>query len=338
MEAVGDALADRVAGAIIAFACGDAAGLPWEGRAPTEIDARIADLPARRGRPAGSTSDDTALTLLVAEHLVSSGGPGASGAGGAGGALDFARRLSDQADRIPGLGPSTRAAIGRFRRTGELPDRGGDADGGGNTNGAPMRALPVGWATPAHAAELRRRWTIELTRATHAGREAQAAACVAAACASWSLQPPDAGADPQRRLVEVAVAEAEESVRRLGADGALPRLLRDVAVGAWSPPDAGISLDPYETVTAVLHCVVHAADSPPDTGLHDGLLRAVRLGGDTDTVAALVAGLLGARHTADEIHALLPWSRRVLLPAPDTVARLASGLVLLRDRRPTDAP
>ncbi len=45
-----------------------------------------------------------------------------------------------------------------------------------------MRVLPVGWSTPPRAAEPRRISAVELTRATHAGREAQAAALVAASC------------------------------------------------------------------------------------------------------------------------------------------------------------
>jgi ADP-ribosylglycohydrolase len=54
----------------------------------------------------------------------------------------FLQTLAAQAGSIRGLGPSTTGAIEHFRATGEIPIS------GGTTNGAPMRALPVGWATP----------------------------------------------------------------------------------------------------------------------------------------------------------------------------------------------
>ncbi len=184
-----------------------------------------------------------------------------------------------------------------------------------------MRVLPVGWSTPPRAAEPRRISALELTRATHAGREAQAAALVAASCASWSL-----AVEQPQQLIDIAVTEAAVSTGRLGADPSLPLMLRAVAAGTWSPPNSGIGLVPYETVTAVLHCV-HTATSLPD-----GITRAVLLGGDTDTVVALTAGLLGAWHTAAEVRALLPWSTRVILPPSDTVTRLAVGLTALRHR------
>lgn len=50
--------------------------------------------------------------------------------------------LSERADRVPGIGPSTHAAIQHYRDHGRPPEA------GGNTNGAVMRALPVGWFVP----------------------------------------------------------------------------------------------------------------------------------------------------------------------------------------------
>src|SRR5438270_2017409 len=84
-------------------------------------------------------------------------------------------------------------------------------------------------------------------------------------------------------------------------------MLTQVSEGIWTAPAAGISLDPYETVTAVLSCVARAVS------LRDGLVNAVQLGGDTDTVAALVGGLLGCRLTAEQVRADLPWQRLIVL-------------------------
>src|SRR5512142_2718298 len=87
----------------------------------------------------------------------------------------FLRRLAAVAPSIHGLGPSTRAAVEGYQRDGMLPS------GGGNTNGAVMRSLPVGWALPIDCVDERRDWAIALSRATHPGAEAVTAACVGAA-------------------------------------------------------------------------------------------------------------------------------------------------------------
>jgi ADP-ribosylglycohydrolase len=297
-----------IAGALTAYACGDAFGLPWEGRPPgTATPDRAVEVPARARWIRGSTSDDTALTLLVAEHLIAHGGSGDP--------ADFLRTLADQAESIHGLGPSTIAAIQRFQLDGQLPTE------GGRTNGAVMRALPIGWATPADASELRRRWAVRLSSATHPGAEAQAAACLMATCASWAVE----GADV-RALLAAAQAEAS-ALRAAGMTGSLDELVRAVSQGTWTPPSAGIGLDPLETVGAVLHCVATAQS------LGSAMLTAVALGGDTDTVAALVGGILGCGRTPDEIRAELAWSKNVLLPPADTVQSLADGLAELRRRQ-----
>lgn len=300
--------AAAIAGALTAYACGDALGLAWESRAPAAVDRnRAVEIPARPGWPRGSTSDDTALTLLVAEHLV--------GQGGAGEPADLLRTLVERAESIPGLGPSTIAAIRHFRRHGRPPAE------GGRTNGAVMRALPIGWATPADAAQLRRRWVSALSSVTHPSPVSQAAACVAAACASWAMT----GADGQALLA--AAAREAAALCTTGLDASLEDLVREIEEGAWTPPAAGISLDPLETLGAVLHCVTTTPT------LESALLTAVGLGGDTDTVAALVGGIVGCRLTTEQVRSELAWSRHVLLPPPDTVRVLADGLAELRGRR-----
>jgi len=132
-------LAGRIDGALTAYACGDALGGPWESLRNPNVGvaaSQIEQLPAREGWPRGATSDDTALTLLVAHHLADRDGDGDPAA--------FLAELAGQEPAIRGLGPTTTAAIERFRR--------GDAtaaSSGRATNGAAMRALPVGWVLPS---------------------------------------------------------------------------------------------------------------------------------------------------------------------------------------------
>ena len=63
---------------------------------------QIEQLPAREGWPRGATSDDAALTLLVAHHLADrhvEGDP-----------ADFPADLAEKEAAIRGLGPTTTAA------------------------------------------------------------------------------------------------------------------------------------------------------------------------------------------------------------------------------------
>jgi ADP-ribosylglycohydrolase len=298
---------ERVRAGFIGNAAGDAFGLPWEGRAPDEIDLnRVDELPASAHWTSGATSDDTALTLLVAEHLAEHRGVGDP--------VGFLETLAARADSIPGLGPSTTRAIRQFRTTGRVDV------GGSDTNGAPMRALPLGWMHAPSATEQRRSATLELSRTTHGGHGALAAACVIAACASLALE----GAAVSE-LVDVGLDEAAAVAARLGGGAAVVDALRDVRDRRWIPPRGGISLDPAETVGAVLQCCRQAEGDLPAA-----LRLAVRLGGDTDTVAGLVGGLLACRSTPAQVAADLPWLHRASLPPQAQLIALSRQLARMR--------
>ena len=245
--------------------------------------------------------------MLVAHHLADRDGDGDPAA--------FLADLAGQEPAIRGLGPTTTAAIELFRRGGEAAGSPGRA-----TNGAAMRALPIGWVLPHDQAERRRQVTIAMSRATHADPAALVAACVIAACASWALE----GASPSM-LLEAAAEEAREAAQEVTTDARLAEMLTQVSAGTWEPPASGISLDPYETVAAVLWCATRA------TSLRSGLVSAVQLGGDTDTVAALVGGLMGGKLTAEQVRAELPWHQLVVLPEPESaIAETAAALATTR--------
>jgi ADP-ribosylglycohydrolase len=303
-------LAARIDGALTAYACGDALGVPWENQPDATAHAtpgQIEQLPAREGWPRGATSDDTTLTLLVARHLADKDGDGDPAA--------FLAELAGQEPAIRGLGPTTTAAIERFRRGGETATSSARA-----TNGAAMRALPIGWVLPHDQAERRRQVTIAMSRATHADPAALVAACVIAACASWALE----GASPSL-LLEAAAEEAREAAQAVTTDARLAEILTQISAGTWEPPANGISLDPYETVAAVLWCATRA------TSVRSGLVSAVQLGGDTDTVAALVGGMIGCRLTAGQVRAELPWHQLVALPEPASeITEAAAALATAR--------
>jgi ADP-ribosylglycohydrolase len=135
------------------------------------------------------------------------------------------------------------------------------------------------------------------------------------ACSAWAIE----GGQPLV-LTEIASAEAVA----VGRDTEVARLVDAVRDESWQPPVDGISNDPAETVAAVLYCC-RTTD-----GLAMAVRRAVSLGGDTDTVAALVGGVLGCQLSPAAIGDQLRWLGRVALPSRDHLKTLATSLATMR--------
>ncbi len=73
----------------------------------------------------------------------------------------------------------------------------------------------------------------------------------------------------------------------------------------WTPPATGISLDPLETLQAVVWVVKRAKNCA------DAFALACSLGGDTDTVAALSGALFSARWPERADFYSIPWIKDV---------------------------
>jgi ADP-ribosyl-[dinitrogen reductase] hydrolase len=289
---------------IIAYAAGDALGVPWEGRTPDQVRwEALEELPARGDWPQGATSDDTEQLLLVARYLVQASGQVDE--------RDFLARLAKALPRMRGAGPTTRAAVRRFLATGELQAT------GGNSIGAAMRALPLGWATPVAAAARRRELTLRLSRTTHGAPEAIACACVVAEMAAWAVEQYPIGA-----VVAAGVREAEHLARRYALGPAVLRPLQQAAGGEWRSSTVEVTANAVTTVASVLHVLREVRS------LAMAMKHAVALGGDTDTAAAIVGGLLGCR--SEDVEAEIPWLTNVALPDPELIEATASGLHNLR--------
>jgi ADP-ribosylglycohydrolase len=174
-----------------------------------------------------------------------------------------------------------------------------------------MRAPAVGWAVPPGDVERRRQLTEELTLTTHGSAEALVSAHIVAAMASWALE----GVSGET-LAGVALEELD--AHSLPADAC--ELIRAAAAGTWKPPAAGIPMEAVDTVAAVI-AVLRDADA-----FTPAILESVGFGGDTDSVAALVGGLLACR----EAGARLRWASQVRLPEADTLDALAAALASRR--------
>ena len=75
-------------------------------------------------------------------------------------------------------------------------------------------------------------------------------------------------------------------------------------------------------MATVLHVLREA------TSLATAMKHAVGLGGDTDTAAAIVGGILGCR--SETIEREIPWLSKVALPESESIEAAAAGLHHLR--------
>jgi ADP-ribosyl-[dinitrogen reductase] hydrolase len=292
---------------IVAYAAGDALGVPWEGSTPEEVRWEALEaLPARGDWPRGATSDDTEQLLLVAAYLVEANGQIDERA--------FLDRLAKALPKMRGAGPTTQAAVRRFLTTGELHAT------DGSSIGAAMRALPFGWATPVAAAGRRRELTARLSRTTHGAPEAIISACVVAEMAAWAIEQ-----HPIATVVAAGIREADHQARLYSLRPAALRLLQ-AASGEWAPSTAEMAPDAMTTVASVLYVLREAMS------LATAMKQAVALGGDTDTTAAIVGGILGCQ--SQDVTADIPWLPRVLLPDSAPIEAAASGLHDLRQSLP----
>lgn len=321
-------------GALVGCALGDALGMPTQVLSAAEICrtyghvegfvAPGADHPVSKGQPAGMVTDDTEQTLLLAEALLQSPGRFDHRAW-------VERLLAWEADvKARGsydlLGPSTKRAIDLIRG-GTPPEEAGRA---GTTNGAAMRIAPVGVMMPVEPLDRLVARVAETCRATHATTVAIAAAAAVAAAVSAAI-----GGAPWREAGERGVAAAA-AARGVGAWSASPDMAARIewarALVAGRDEDAargaiadliGTGVAAQESVPAAFAVVVAAAGDP-----WRAAVMAANLGGDTDTIGAIAAGMAGA---ASGLLGL-PRARIAELKGFDLAAaeRLARGLLALR--------
>ncbi|MEX2549017.1 MAG: ADP-ribosylglycohydrolase family protein [Nitriliruptoraceae bacterium] len=295
---------DGLHGGLLGTALGDAVGAPFEGRARVSEDEITAWLDA--DRPLRWT-DDTHMALALARTLRDQGD-----------ALDperlgdaFAAAYAAEPWRGYGAGPPQVFALAR--RGWSYVEAAASLFGGSGSfgNGAAMRVAPVALATgadPTRAAELA---TVQ-ARVTHTHPEAvdgavliATAVCALAASATDQASALRALTDAAdglpgrtigtsvRRVLEAEQADVEAVARRIGT-GVAAR----------------------ESVPAAVAAVLAGHD------LVSTLMAAVRLGGDTDTIAAMAGAMAGARYGASTI----PEELLTRLEAREQLADLARTL------------
>lgn len=288
---------DRAAGALIGTAVGDALGVPYEFSTPLEAHQRPAMIGGGLGDFApGEWSDDTSMMVAIA-RAIAAGGDLLAESGGDLVAADF---LSWYDGGPADIGNQTRAVLGAARRRvlGDAP--------AGRVLSEEAQVFALEHPHAAGNGALMRTAPIALWRPTDRAATAAAARVVAA----LTHADPVAGDSCVLWSETIRVAITERAFWPLAGLELVPAERRDwwrglideaCAVDSTAVPGRRFSPNGW-TVTALqaaLSAITHGQRS--DSPVEEALCHAVRIGDDTDTVAAIAGGLLGALHGASAI-------------------------------------
>lgn len=273
--------ADRVRGGLFGLLVGDAMGVPYEFKVADEcvVPPRAGFIPSHRV-PAGTWSDDGAQALTLLASLLSKGRFDID---------DFASRLLDWViggkmavdHDVFDVGIQTRVALRALAR-GVDPRTSGPSRERDNGNGSLMRVLPLAlWHTGSDAELVRD--AMDSSLPTHGHMRSQL--CCAIYC-MWARCELDADHDDTWRI---AVARTTDVLRRRTecADELALIVARD-AMGTGS--------------SYVLDCLCSARMVVGES-FESTIVRAIGLGEDTDTTAAVAGGIAGIRFGFDSIPA-----------------------------------
>jgi len=307
--------ARRVQGALLLAACGDALGARFEGRAqvdPEAVEGYLGDPPAEL-----RWTDDTALTLVLADHLARHRGTidqdglaagfaaewtGDPGRGYGGGAAKLFSQLN------AGM-PWRQAARQLF---------GGQGSFG---NGAAMRVAPVGLVSDldlSTVAELARRSAV----VTHAHPLAADGAAMQALAVALAARLRRSAPVPTDRFANSITAHVLEPEFRAALRHVCV-LVRQRATPREVAAALGNDVSALGSVPAALAAFLRCPDDP-----REAVRFAICVGGDTDTIAAMTGALSGARCGEAELPAV--WTER--LEEGPRIREVATALAELGDQ------
>ena len=283
-------LSDRILGSMLGSAAGDALGAGYEFTHPGPETSIYMKGGGGFGWAPGEWTDDTQMAVAVLDAA-------------SGGDLDVeavaANFLAWFESGPADVGNQTRSVLGAAFEPGDLAACAAaylDADPGGAGNGALMRNTPVA-LTALGDRDLVAERAAAVASLTHAHRDS------VAACVLWSL------------AIEEAITASDpdepfdwEAVLRRGLDHVAEdrrecwTKIIDKAVegppGRFTP-NGWVVTAFQAALAAIVHTPVPEDD--PKRHLSDSLVAAIRIGDDTDTVAAIAGGLLGARWGASAV-------------------------------------
>jgi ADP-ribosylglycohydrolase len=313
-----------IVGCILGTAVGDAFGLACEGLSRSRQARMFPDLAGYKLLPFGKgmCSDDTEHTCMLAQSLIRTAGYADADEMARRFASDLGWRLRFWLAGMPaGIGLATLRAI--LKLWIGFPARHSGVFSAGN--GPAMRVALVGVCYGGDIPRMRA-LVRAATRITHTDPKAEHGALAVALAAHLASTGRDvAPADYARRLRELLGDAARELLDLV--DGVVQSAGRKESAADYAARTGcanGVSGYMFHTVPAVLHAWLTHQDD-----YRGGVTAVVRLGGDTDTAAAILGAIIGARVGKDGIPA--EWLRD-LWEWPRTQAWMESVGVKLADR------
>ncbi|PSL95003.1 ADP-ribosylglycohydrolase family protein [Pseudomonas sp. R9.37] len=295
---------NRALGAFYGLALGDALGMPTQSLSREQVQQRFgaitgledadADQPIAPNMPAGSITDDTEQAILVGELLVEGNGKIEP--------TVLAQRLIDweAAMRAKGsqdlLGPSTKRAIDMIL-AGHTPEESGRF---GTTNGAAMRITPVGIAADVSDPAPFIQAVIQACQVTHNTTLGISSAAAVAAVVSAGINGVDLG---EALNIGTQIAQQAENHGHWVAGGRISTRIswaRTLSVGSGDKALfadllyelIGTSVASQESVVVSFALAQQVAVGAMSA--LEAVCLAASLGGDTDTIAAMLGAMLGA--------------------------------------------
>jgi ADP-ribosylglycohydrolase len=286
-------LKDRFLGCLLGCAAGDALGAPHEGLWSESIpaeDVLLAGFAEVEGYPNGQYTDDTQLSVATVESMVETGDISYPHI-----ARSIARLWKNQSVVGPG-GACTHAAT-TFLNTGDWTTCGAAVGQAGN--GTAMRTAVVGMFFLHDSGQLPPA-AANISKITHQDmRSIAGGVAIAKAAQLLATEQADSPDDFCEEIAAAMVAyepefaEMVRSIPKLLFDDTI-ETLRQIAWAGMSRPEFDQPIiTPFviPTVLAALWTLLRHLDS-----WAKAVASAIRLGGDVDTLGAIVGALAGARH------------------------------------------
>ena len=286
----------NVIGALVGCAVGDAMGAPFEGLwaesipSPSSLSASFHEY---HGYPTGQYTDDTQLTLATIQSIVDESDVVVPA---------IARQIAElwRHQSVIGPGGACTQAAERYLATSEYRDMG--APDGQAGNGTAMRTAALGlWFGGNHKSLIS--VVADISRLTHQDSRSVAGGVVIAMAAnrlsSGGEIEPQSFCDSLADACGDINSEMAELLRllphQIGAANAMEFLAHS---GQAAPEFQKPIISPFviPTVLASIYSIL----LHPDSWI-DAVTSAVGLGGDVDTLGAIVGCLAGARHGFDSI-------------------------------------